>query len=398
MLPRVKIFFENGSLGSVTPSDDSVTGLLASGAAVAGKFVLGTAYLITKLSGLTALGITSDVADANAVIYKAVYDFYTEAPEGTKLWILAAANTVTVAQLVDKDLTHAQTLINAANGAINMVLVAKGEPAGYTPTVTTGLDADILAALPKAQALAEWATVSKYAPCFVLLEGRRYSGTASALPDLTAGTQNRVGIVIGDTASGSNGAAVATIAGRYAAIPVQRSAARVKTGVLKNALFYIGTKAAELADNDIISDKGLITFRTFVGKSGYYITDDKLATAPTDDYALIPRRRTIDKAYRIAYKTLVEELGDEIPVTDDGHIPAPICKSIQNKVETAIVNGMPGNLGVDPSNANDTGVVCFIDYKQKVVSTQQLQVNLKVKPFGYPKYIDLYLGFITVTA
>ena len=398
MLPRVKIYFENGTLGSVTSSDDSVTGLLASGVAVTGKFVLGTAYSITKPDGLTALGITADPADVNAVIYKAVTDFYTEAPEGTKLWILAAANTVTAAQLVDKDLTHAPALINAANGAINMIMVAKGEPVGYTPTITTGIDADILAALIKAQALCEWSTVSKYAPCFALLEGRRYAGTASALPELASGTQNRVGIVIGDTVSGSNSASVGTIAGRYAAIPVQRSAARVKTGVLKAGAFFIGAKAAELADNDVISDKGFITFRTFTGKSGYYVTDDKLATASSDDYALVPRRRTIDKAYRIAYKTLVEELGDEIPVTDDGYIPAPICKSIQNKVETAIENGMPGNLGIDPSNPLDNGVECYIDYQQKVVSTEQLQVKLRIKPFGYPKYIDLYLGFKTVTA
>jgi len=31
-----------------------------------------------------------------------------------------------------------------------------------------------------------------------------------------------------------------------------------------------------------------------------------------------------------------------------------------------------------------------------VVATSRLKVQLRVKPFGYPKYIDVYLGFKTI--
>ena len=92
MLPSVKIVFENGALGTTTPSNDGVGGLLASGVAVVGKFVLGQAYLITQLSDLINLGITSDSGDANAKIYKAVKEFYTEAPQGSLLWIMGVPN------------------------------------------------------------------------------------------------------------------------------------------------------------------------------------------------------------------------------------------------------------------------------------------------------------------
>jgi hypothetical protein len=120
-----------------------------------------------------------------------------------------------------------------------------------------------------------------------------------------------------------------------------------------------------------------------------------LATKVTDDYALIPRRRVIDKAYRIAYTTLLEELNEEMPVDDEGRIPAPVAKSIQNNVERAIMNNMTAykNLGNDPSNPNDTGVECYIDTNQNVVATSKLDVRLRVKPYAYPKYIDCYLGF-----
>jgi len=397
MLPRVKIYFENGSIGSTTPSDDGVVGLVATGVAVAGKFVLGTAYLITSLSGLTALGITSADADVNKTIYKAVKDFYTEAPDGTKLWLKGVSDTVTLAQMMDVTLTNAKTLIDSANGAIKILFAVKKDATGYVTTITDGLDADVTAAITKAQALGEYASDSKYAPLFVILPGRHYSGVAADLSDLGTGTFNRVAVMIGDTVASSNDAAVGLLAGRVAGIPVQRSIARVKSGAIGVASLYIGAVTAENGSPDVINDNGYITFRTFVGKSGYYFTDDKLATAVTDDYALIPRRRTIDKAYRIGYQTLINELGDEIPVTDDGTIPASTVKSIQNAVETAIENNMAGELGSDPGNSTDTGVICFIDHTQNVVSTSKLNVKLRVKPFGYPKYIDLYLGFKTAT-
>jgi len=81
-----------------------------------------------------------------------------------------------------------------------------------------------------------------------------------------------------------------------------------------------------------------------------------------------------------------------------GELVPAMVKSWESEVETAIVNQMTseGNLGVDTTNPNDKGVKCFIDYKQKVVSTGKLVVSLQVKPYGYAKYIDVKLGFITI--
>lgn len=396
MLPRVKIYFENGLIGGTSPSDDGVCGLIATGVAVDGKFALLTPYLLTTSDDLSTYGITSA---NNATIYKAVNDFYTEATDGTKLYLYGVADTVTLSQMVDVDGIYGKALINYAKGALNCLFAAKKDATGYTATITDGLDADVYAAITKAQALVEWATDSLYAPLFVIVPGRHYSGVAADLALLTERTDNRVAVMIGDTTSGSNDAAVGLLVGRVAAIPVMRSVARVKSGSIGASAFYIGTKSPESANADVISDAGFVTFRNFIGKAGYYFTDDKLATEASDDYALIPRRRSIDKAYRIAYKTLVNELNDEVPVTDDGYIPHAICKSIQNEVETAITNtmGTAGELGRNPDDSNDTGVSCYIDPNQNIVATNQFKAKLRIKPFGYPKYIDLYIGFKTGT-
>ena len=405
MLPYVKIDFANGAIGASEPMDDGVTGLVCTAVAVTqtvndkteNVFALNTPYLITKLDELVSKGITSDSSDANATLYKAVKEFYDEAPDGSKLWIMGVADTVTIADIVDKTKDNAKKLLVAANGTIRTLAVKIKDKSAYTPTVTTGIDGAVRTAITNAQSLAEWATETLFAPVMVLLEGRHYTGNAETLVSnpINTGNDNRVGVVIGDTIADSKGAAVGLLAGRIASIPVQRSIARVRTGSITATMMYIGSVAAELGNPGTINDCGFICPRTFVGKAGYYWSDDKLAAEASDDYSLIPRRRVADKAYRITYSTLINEVAEEISVTDDGKISAPVVKAIQTAVESAIVNNMTsrGNLGNDPSDPNDMGVECYINPDQNIVATSRLDVQLRIKPHGYSKYIEVSLGF-----
>ena len=405
MLPNVKIDFANGAIGASEPMDDGVTGLVCTAVAVTqtvndkteNVFALNTPYLITKLDELVSKGITSGEEDANATLYKAVKEFYNEAPDGSKLWIMGVADTVTLADVVDKTKDNAKKLLIAANGTIRTLAVKIKDKSAYTPTVTTGIDGTVRTAITNAQALAEWATETLFAPVMVLLEGRHYTGNAETLVSnpINTGNNNRVGVVIGDTVKDSKGAAVGLLAGRIASIPVQRSIARVRTGSITATMMYIGSVAAELGNPGTINDCGFICPRTFVGKAGYYWSDDKLAAEASDDYSLIPRRRVADKAYRITYTTLINEVAEEISVTDDGKISAPVVKAIQTAVESAIVNNMTsrGNLGNDPSDPNDMGVECYINPDQNIVATSRLDVQTRIKPHGYSKYIEVSLGF-----
>lgn len=394
-LPRVKITFENGALGGVAPSEDGVCGLVAYATAVSTTFALNTPYLITKLDGLVALGITSEATGANAALYKTVKEFYSEAPDGTKLWVMGVAASTTIANLTDKANNIISPLLMAARGSINILMLKVASAA--EPTMSGSIDGAVLTAVTNLQALAEDWTVNKYAPFMCLVEALSYNGVAASLPDLTARSDNRVGVVLGDSVTGSAGAAVGLVAGRLAAEPVQRSLARVRSGAIKAETMYIGTNQAELGDPDVANDLGYIVPRTFVGKSGYYWSDDHLATGASDDYCAIPRRRVIDKAYRIAYKTLVDEIAENVPVNTEGKLAAFRCKGVETSVESAIVNSMTseGNLGNDPDNASDLGVQCYIDPDQNILATSRLEINLKVKPHGYSKYIDVKLGFKT---
>ena len=387
MLPRIKIQFLNGQLGTVGESPDGLFALVCGAAAVTKKLELGKAYTLHTFDELDALGVT---AENNPRLYKHVQDFYTEAEEGTKLVIFPVDKAKTFTELCDKDTGVIKELITAENGALRGIFVA-GD--GREATITTnGLDNDLFTALPKAQQLAEWATVSLYAPLFVILEGRGYKD--GAVKDLHKEAYNRVGVLIGDTVKASEGAAVGLMAGRLATLPVQRNIARVKNGALKPVAMFIGEKPVEENASAVsdLYDAGYITPRKYVGKAGYFFTDDRLACEQTDDYAHITARRTIDKAYRIAYAALLELMMDELSVNEDGTLQNGIIMAWQQMMENAVNRAMTaaGELSAD---ADGTGCKAYIDPTQNVLSTSKIELTLKVRPFGYARYVDVKLGF-----
>ena len=387
MLPRIKIQFMNGQLGTVGESPDGLFALVCGATVVAKTLELDKAYLLHSYEELVALGVTEE---NNPRLYKHVKDFYTEVEEGTKLVIFPVDKTKTFTELCDKDAGVIKDLITAQNGVLRGIFVA-GD--GREATLTTnGLDDDLFTALPKAQQLAQWATTSLYAPLFIILEGRGYKG--GAVKDLHKETYNRVGVLIGDTVKSSEGAAVGVMAGRLASIPVQRNIGRVKDGALKPIAMYIGDKPVEENASAVsdLYDAGYITPRKYVGKGGYFFTDDRLACEQTDDYAHITARRTIDKAYRIAYAALLELMMDELAVNEDGTLQHGIIMAWQQMMENAVNRTMTaaGELSAD---ADGAGCKVYIDPKQNVLSTSKIVLVLKVRPFGYARYIDVKLGF-----
>jgi len=389
MLPRIKIQYMNGQLGTVGESPDGLFALVCAAVSVASTFVLEKAYTVRSMDDLLALGVT----DANNPrLYKHVEDFYNEAKNGTKLIIFGVAKTAKMTALCDKTSGLVRDLITSQNGALRGIFIARDESSSST-TTTDGLDADVFTALPKAQQLTEWATTELYAPLFIILEGRNYTGTAQK--DLSKETYNRVGVLIGDTVSGSVNACVGTMAGRLAMLPVQRNLGRVKDGALFPTEMYIGAKKVDESGSVVedLHDKRYIVPRKYVGRSGYFFADDNLACDPTDDYAQLAPRRVIDKAYRIAYDTLLDMMLDELDVNEDGTLQTGIIKSWQQTVENRVNREMTAN-GELSASEDGNGCLCFIDPKQNVLSTSKVEVTLKVRPFAYGRYIDVNLGFL----
>ena len=389
MLPRVKINYLNGLLGTVPDNQDGLLGLVVLGATgVSTTFVLGTPYRLVRPEDLTALGITTT---NNARIVELVNQFYAEAEEGTPVYLIGIEAT-SMTTVLDATSGPMKAILQGLHGSLRGLIVASASTAEVT--VTDGLDPDVLTAMPKAQALAEWAADNLYAPIFVILEGRHFTSAADA-PDLKLLAYNRVGVFIGDVMTASINAAMGTLAGRIAASPVQRNIGRVATGALAPVAMYIGSSEVDEAMSvvDALYAKGYISPRIYTGFTGYYLVDDHLATADTDDYAHLTARRTVDKAARIAYVTMLQFLIDEIAVNTDGTMQPAILKSWQATVEGAIDNQMSasGELSV----VDGRGCKFFIDPTQNVLSTSKVEGTLKVRPFGYARDIVVNIGFLT---
>lgn len=395
-LPRVKIQFLNGQLGTVGESADGLMALICGGTAVAGKLSLNMVYEITSMDDLGALGVTSE---NNSTLYKHVSEFYDEAAPGTKLIVYPVAPATTMTAVCDYTETsagYARDLITRMNGSLRGIGVA-GLNSGANPASADGLDPDVFTALAKAEQLAVWCTNELYAPLFFVIEGRNYDAS-NTLRDLTEERYSRVCVVLGDTSANSAGSCVGTLLGRIATVPVQRNIGRVKDGALGATVMYVGDKKTEESGSSIASihEKGYIIARKHVGRSGYYFADDPMACSPTDDYAHLTSRRVIDKAYRIAYDTMLEELLDELELNADGTLQHGVVKSWQQSLENAINRQMTAYGELSASDGE--GCKCYIDSTQDVVSTSRIVVTLQVRPHGYSRYIDVNLGFEVTTA
>lgn len=398
MLPRVKIEFANGALGQVAVSPDGVFGLLTTAAPVNEKLELLKSYVVKSMDDVTnTLGVTEA---NNPGLHKVLTEFYNTAGDGTELWLRCFAETVTLTEMATLATTNGiRNLLQDANGRLRGVFIHRTPASGYSATIAGGLDGDVATAIAAAQLTADWSSETLKAPIFIMVAGLYYTGDPIELTDLTTGNQNRLGVMIGDTVSG-NGCAIGILAGRLAKMPVQRNIGRVKDGaVITLTSAYLGKTKAELADAGSVHDKGYITFRMHTGRSGYYFTDDPLATLPTDDYNHLTARRTVDKAYRLAYGAMLNELLEEIPVSDEGKVSVSFAKGLETLAENAVINSMTvnGELGNDPENQNDTGVECLVDTNQNIVATGFLKVGLRVKPYGYARYINVELGFKTIS-
>lgn len=387
-LPKVTIEIQNGGLGQTTQTDDGVIGLVLQGVAAA-ELELLTPVLITTLQGAVDLGIDEAYDTTNSVkVYSQLKEFYDEAGEGAKLYIMLVQQAIDVETILDKtELDYAVKLLNYAQGKIRILGVVRNPAGGYTPdTETHEIDVDIVNALTTGQALGE-EYEAKFEPFRIVIPAYAYTGEAGNLVDLKTFDKNRCAIVLGGVQSAVN--AVGLLCGRLASDPVQRNAGRVKSGSLAITEAFIGTETYAEAQDDIesIHDKGFITLQQYPRKAGFYFTDDPTATADTDDYNTISRGRVIDKAIILAYDTYINEIKDEVlidPAT--GRIQTVQAKAYQALIENAINTAMTANQEI-------SGVSAFVDPAQNVLSTGQICVELRIVPVGYAKQIIINLGF-----
>jgi hypothetical protein len=388
----VHITLANGQLGGTIQTRDGIVGMVLTGETESrpGGYTELTPILVTSMADVTNAGIS---AALNPFAIKQIQEFYDQAGSGAQLYLMLVPPTVTVNEIADNtNADGARALLDYAQGKIKVLGLLSDDAAiagaGGTITVTNGLNADVYIAASKMKVTAQSYFASEK-PFRCIIGGTSYNGVPADLTDQsTGGGNNRVGILIGDTETGTS-ACVGLVLGVIASIPVQRKISRVKTGALTNTAAYIGATTVEATGPgaiNVIAEKGYMTFITYPNVSGYFFSGDPMLAATTDDYSMLSRGRVIDKAHILAYTTFVQEIDDEVPVNADGTLDAGFCKWLSQQIVNQVNNTMTAKKEI-------SGVSCFIDPVQNILSTNELNVVLKIVPVGYATEIEISLGF-----
>jgi hypothetical protein len=389
---QVNITATNGALGQLAPSEDGVFGLILQSAVAPSGLALLTPTSIASLADATALGIDAAFDTANSVkCYKVIKEFYDESPSGTPLWIMFTAQTVTMTVAFDvaNEATYFGKLQAASGGKCRIMSMVRSFAAGYTATTTDGVDADVLTAMQKAQALVEEFRTRKM-PFLCIVPGHHYQANTTSLKDLSTYTYRWVQGFIGDTASGT-GCAIGLILGRLAKIAVVTQPGKTKDGAIAATPMYHNTTAVTLAlDSAVraVENKGWLTIGMYSGKSGLYFTNDWTATSRTDDFDRLARGRIYQKAERITYQVFLDEILNDISLdTATGRMSVVAAKDYEGKIQRALDESLAAVGQV-------SGLTARVDPMQNVLTTGYVKVEIGLVPNAYANSFEIKLGFI----
>lgn len=359
-LPKVEISIQSGQIGRATNLGNGVPGLLVHMDAAPAAHAFATAKLYASYD---------DLPDELKAIE--ALKLYFSLAVGYSVYVMPVPDTVSVTDMVDYQnaTAYAKLLVEAGRGEIRFIGV-----------VATMLLAEISTAGIKAQALANY-FLDKVNPLRVFLP---YSyKTADVIVDLTEMTNDRVGYVV-SYAGDEMGLFVAKLASTRVHIhpgKVADGSLPIITALLDgyaNPQVYIEDSLSKV---EVLHDAGYNVLRTHIGKAGYYFTGQPMAC--TGDFEKITNCLTIDKAHVIAYETLLDELNNEVMTNEDGTLLAAYVKTVQENVKDAI-NAAMGN--------EISGVDCYIDTEQDILTNDMLEVVLKIQPVGHSSYINVKLG------
>lgn len=398
--PAVSIGLGTGALGRRAASLDGVALLVMTASADYLAAATSLTLVCNQLKDVEAAGLTSAADTENdARIWEHVKDFYVDG-SGPELHILLLPEATTLTNLFSVGNAAQVALANYLRdqgGRIRLVGVATNPTAADT-TVASGISADLLAAIPLAQALAD-AEFELRRPVQLVLEGRAFAYSAT-ITDLRTKGASSVSVCIGQDKLRRNALAdgghtnlgyaqVGRVLSRLARIPVMRNLGRVRDGKLKGieqGALSAGAAFGTLTSTelDAMHDKGYIFYLKHPRRDGYYFNYDSTCTALSDDYYRISQRRPIDKAAMAAHDAYLDELLDEVEIGADGKLPIIEVARFTNVLENAVATAMQGEV---------SNVEVIVNDDQDVLTTDTIEARLDITPMGQTKALSIGVNY-----
>ena len=364
MLSNVTINRGQGGLGRISDNKDSYSAMLiVDSASSAGEYKLFT---------------EQDSIDLGTISEKSLYQIseyfrFSQAPLSVKI---IASST---------DYSEALDLARFAEGEARQIGIYDSEGTFGT----TDLSA--------IQTLADTLETEKIPASFFL--AKPIAGTIEDLDDLGLGLNYRVSFIVGEDltkreelADGYVGA-LGTYLGLASKTATGESLAwveksNVQSGSLFSKMGFVDgsdyTSKSQSMLNDLDNKKGLF-FRRFVGLDGCYPNYDYSSIANTSDYSSFQHNKVFDKAFRNLNTAYTPKLNSKLKVIEGGKLDTATIVYFTN-IGEQVLSQM--------SIAEEiSGYIIEIPSDQNVLSTDTLNVVVKLRINGTARFIVTTLGF-----
>ncbi len=327
---------------------------------------------------------------------------------------MLAPQSKSLTNLVDKNQAYAKAMLSNAQGQIKYCVVFRNPATGYTPTLATGLDADVFTAVAKAQELYnDEAQYFRY--CGFAIEGRNYNGSASAALDLHTQTYPNVSVVIlADNAISTLKtqyqfyAAVGDFLGLKAKSSLSQNIGELSpdfnlVDLANNAYTSIGLSSGQPISNYSDTDLATLDARGYIfgcyqGVDGYHLNDSYTCSAIADnDYAYIENNSVVETAITLCRTAILPKTKSRILVDAVSGLILPEIKAgLENDLKNAlrpllesgdISGGIDASIPDSYQDANGVTVV------QNLLSRSAIFFDVSFVPVAIARTITLRIGF-----
>lgn len=168
--------------------------------------------------------------------------------------------------------------------------------------------------------------------------------------------------------------------GRVSSIGVQYSPGKVMDGALPGV---VRLNPAGINEGHILAldEAGFITFRQYIGLSGFYVTNGRMAAESISDFRYVELRRPMDMACNLVRMAALRFEHAEIDPTN------------MEKSLSALEAQLQAPLNIMIGAGQIAGGRVIIDRNQDVLATNTIRIKIRIVPLAILRWIELEVGY-----
>lgn len=350
----------------------------------------GSPLVVTLSNGATIAGtltaFSGGVASKQAVWHYHISEYFRIQPQGSLyVGFFAVPGSYTFSEIT--------TLQNFSNGTIRQVAVYKDGAAFATADITA---INLVCA----------ALVVGHKE-IIALYGADLSGTTdiSTLTDLSTFTNNYVSAVIAQDGAAlgaalfyAYGKSITNLGQTLGAVSLAKVSESIAWVQKFNMSDGTETDTLAFANGKLFSDPSVtdnllstlqnyryVFLRKFVGVAGSYFNEESTAINTSSDYAYISDNRTMQKATRGIYTSIIPALNSSFTLNSDGSIPDTSAAYFTGLAEVNLLQMIrDGEISAQKITINPT---------QNVLSTNQIVITAQIVKDGVARNIVVNIGY-----